>query len=157
MSLDPQPPVRFEQPCEVMCDLDGASFREVRRLVRDMLAGRDDLTADDAVLVSDELVSNAHRHGASPRYCRIALLESGQRLRIEVDDGSPWPPRKRTPDHTGGRGLVLVDQLTDRWGVQQHRNSKTVWAEFVLNRPAGSGKAPHLTLSPGDPDPPLPG
>lgn len=135
-------------PSEVRCDLSTTPSRDVRRMVRDLLAGRSGIPVDDAVQVTDELVSNAHQHGHTPRYCRVALINHGRRLRVEVDDTSPHPPRIRTPDRFGGRGLILVDRLASTWGVQHHPDHKTVWAELALNRPGSSGgHAPHLTAT----------
>jgi two-component sensor histidine kinase len=152
MSTEPQRQADQQPTDQVTCDLDQASFAEVRRLVRGMLAGRGDVAADDAVLVTDELVSNAHRHGAAPRSCRLALVDGGRRLRVEVDDASPVMPRKRTPDRTGGRGLVLVDQLATGWGVDRYDGHKTVWAEFALDPFAyRGGSAPHLAVAPDGP------
>ncbi|MFL6124999.1 ATP-binding protein [Actinophytocola sp.] len=132
-------------PTNVTCALDKTPNSHVRDLVRDLLAGRSGVMVEDAVLVADELVSNAHQHGDAPRHCRLVLLDNGSRLRIEVDDSSPHPPRARTPDSSGGRGLILVDRLSSRWGVQRHAHHKTVWAELALDRPGSSGHAPHMT------------
>ncbi|MEU5694590.1 ATP-binding protein [Actinosynnema sp. NPDC020468] len=123
-------------------DLDSTSDREIRGLVRELTAGYEGVLADDAVLVADELVTNAHRHGAPPRVCRI-LLDPGRLLRVEVDDTARDQPRGRTPDATGGRGLVLVENLASAWGVRTHADHKTVWAEFALDHPTND--APHLT------------
>ncbi|GAA1965210.1 hypothetical protein GCM10009754_41510 [Amycolatopsis minnesotensis] len=155
MSLQPQdgglrsaePEAEATDPVDITCDLDATPNRTVRDLVRGMLTGRGDLVVEDAILVTDELVSNAHRHGETPRACRLGLRQRGRRLRVEVDDGSPNPPRKRTPDGTGGRGLVLIDQLAAAWGVQCHAHHKTVWAELVLDR-VGGGRAAHLSVVP---------
>lgn len=116
----------------VSCDLDLTPGHEVRRLVRGLLADRDDRTVCDAVLVADELVSNAHRHGDAPRVCRIGVTQLGRCLRIEVDDASHGQPRLRTPDQFGGCGLVLVDQLAESWGVRTDTRHKTAWAELSL-------------------------
>ena len=135
------------------CDVDSTSTREVRRLVRDVLRGRRDVMVDDAVLVADELVTNALLHAAGPRRCRVDLAHDGRRLRIEVDDAAPdRHPRLQTPDRSGGRGLVLLQRLTSAWGVQYHSGHKTVWAELALNRPGTSGNARHLTVVPTDRD-----
>ena len=135
-------------PSEVSCDLSTTPSRDVRRMVRDLLVGRSGITVDDAVQVTDELVSNAHQHGDTPRECRINLINHGRRLRVEVDDTSPHPPRIRTPDRTGGRGLILVGQLASAWGVHHHAGHKTVWAELALNLPGSSGgHAPHLSAT----------
>ncbi|SMD25950.1 hypothetical protein SAMN05661093_09528 [Kibdelosporangium aridum] len=129
---------------DVRCDLDAVTSRDVRRRVRDLLTGHAGVVVDDAVLVVDELVSNALCHAVAPRVCRLSLADQGRCLRIEVDDGSPEQPRMRTPDRHGGRGLVLVDRLASSWGVRHHGHHKTVWAELVLIRPGSSGHAPHL-------------
>lgn len=132
----------------VACDLDVVSNRDVRDLLRGVLAGWTGVILEDAVLVTDELVSNAHLHGESPRVGRLAVVDQGRCLRIEVDDAAPAQPRMRTPDNTGGRGLVLVDRLASAWGVLRHAHHKTVWAEMVLDRPGSSGHAPHLSAAP---------
>ncbi|WP_158303094.1 ATP-binding protein [Prauserella endophytica] len=140
---------REPSPLAVSCDLDTMPTRDVRQLVRRVLAGRDGIVADDAVLVVDELVSNAHRHARGPRTCRLGLVSQGRRLRIEVDDASLAGPRMRTPDRSGGRGLVLVDQLASSWGVQHHADHKTVWAEVSLDGASSSrGPARHLSVAP---------
>lgn len=128
--------------------LCGSATSEIRRLLRDLLSGHGGLVVDDAILVADELVSNALQHGAAPRSCRLILTHDGARVRIEVDDSSPRDPRLRPPDHTGGRGLILVDRLASRWGFDRHDSHKTVWAELTLNAPGSSGHAPHLTTVP---------
>jgi hypothetical protein len=132
----------------VTCDLDQTSAGAVRAIVRRLLTGRSGLVVEDAVLVADELVSNAHRHGDTPRSCRLALLERGGCLRIEVGDAAPTLPRIRTPDSSGGRGLILVDRLSSRWGVQHHGSHKTVWAELDLDGAGSSGHVPHITAAP---------
>lgn len=130
------------------CDLDATPVREVRRLVRDMLNGRAGIMVDDAVLVADELISNAHQHGRAPRQCRFDLIDHGRCVRIEVDDCSPEQPRLRTPDRSGGRGLLLVDRLSSSWGVRNDADHKTVWAELALDQAGSSGHARHLKSVP---------
>jgi hypothetical protein len=132
----------------VTCDLDATSAREVRGLVRELLSGRDGILVDDAVLVVDELASNAHVHARGPRSCRLILIDQDRCVRIEVDDASPAQPRLRNPDRTGGRGLVLVDRLASSWGVRNHGAHKTVWAELALDRAGSSGHARHLNVAP---------
>jgi hypothetical protein len=139
----------------VTCDLDATSAREVRGLVRELLSGRDGILVDDAVLVVDELASNAHVHARGPRSCRLILIDQDRCVRIEVDDASPAQPRLRNPDRTGGRGLVLVDRLASSWGVRNHGDGdpnravrKTVWAEVALDRAGSSDLARHLAVAP---------
>jgi hypothetical protein len=132
----------------VICDVDASDGRYVRMLVRECVKDRFGNAVDDAVLVTDELVTNAQRHGLAPRVCRLALVDDGHCLRIEVTDSSPAAPRIRTPDLYGGRGLILVDRLASSWGVAYHDHYKTVWAELELG-PAGHHRhRPQLTAVP---------
>ncbi|MGC7102855.1 ATP-binding protein [Amycolatopsis lurida] len=132
------------EPLENVCDLDVTANWEVRQQVRELLSHTAGLLEEDAVLVTEELISNAHCHGTAPRRCRIGLLDDGRCLRIEVEDAAPDQPKIRTPDRTGGRGLVMVDRLASSWGVHNYPHHKTVWAELTLDQPGSSGHAPHL-------------
>ncbi|OIJ87931.1 hypothetical protein BIV25_37575 [Streptomyces sp. MUSC 14] len=84
-----------------------------------------------AELVVSELVTNAIRHGQPP--IRLRLIRRTA-LICEVSDGSGTAPhlrRARTYDE-GGRGLLLVAQLAQRWGTRHHAGGKTIWAEIEL-------------------------
>jgi anti-sigma regulatory factor (Ser/Thr protein kinase) len=135
------------------CDLDTTSIRRVRQLVRELLDGHPGVLRDDAVLVADELVSNAIQHGQGPRSCRLALIDDGRGLLVEVTDSGPGAPAVRTPDATGGRGLLLVDRLTNAWGVRWFGGRKTVWAEMVSDSQERRRRAPHLAIAPEWTDP----
>ncbi|MGW4094890.1 ATP-binding protein, partial [Nocardia sp. NPDC004750] len=111
-------------------DLEVVSLGQLRAAVRRLLAPLAGIGVEDAVQVCDELASNAVVHARAPRGCRLMVAGHGC-LRVEVDDASPAPARIRRPDHTGGRGLILVDQLATCWGVHYHRRGKTVWAELT--------------------------
>jgi two-component sensor histidine kinase len=81
------------------------------------------------MLLLSETVTNAIRHAPGSLHIRLQLV--GQRLLAAVDDESPWPPRQRKPDESGGRGMELLQRLSKRWGVQQHPgDGKTVWFEL---------------------------
>jgi PAS domain S-box-containing protein len=85
-----------------------------------------------AELVVSELVTNAIRYGARP--IRLRLIHGASTLICEVSDTSHTAPhlrRARTFDE-GGRGLLLVAQLTQRWGTRHTPEGKTIWAELTL-------------------------
>ena len=102
--------------------------------------------SDLAELVSSELVTNSvkastDRQTQGPVYIggrvavvRLVLLSDRQRLVIEVYDQAPGQPviREPTRDSEGGRGLLVVAQMSQQWGwnplVGQH--GKVVWAEL---------------------------
>jgi PAS domain S-box-containing protein len=82
-------------------------------------------------LIVSELVTNALRYGASPITLRL-IRDSA--LICEVSDGSSTAPhlrRARVFDE-GGRGLLLVAQVSERWGSRQTPTGKTIWAEQPL-------------------------
>ena len=100
--------------------------------------------ADSAVLLVSELVTNAVMHAGPAVAGTVAgtvlrLEYGGDWLRIEVHDTSPHAPRPRTPDwlDESGFGLMLVDSLATKWGVQQTAQGKAVWAELDA-RPGGA-------------------
>jgi PAS domain S-box-containing protein len=82
-------------------------------------------------LVVSELVTNAIRYGGAPIQLRLIRDRA---LICEVSDASSTSPHLRRA-HTfdeGGRGLLLVAQLTDRWGSRTTSAGKTIWAEQAL-------------------------
>lgn len=103
-----------------------------------------EVLSGDVALVVTELVANAVRHAGTDVWVRLVPLARG--LRLEVADASVRPLRTRphAQDAEGGRGLVLVDALATRYGVEADAHGKRVWAELLepgyeedaLNAPA---------------------
>ena len=90
---------------------------------------------DEALLLVSEVVTNAVRHGTPPVTLEmICLGDDGLELRIS--DGSPERPRSKdfTDDGEGGRGLFLVDTISDAWGVEPGESGKQVWFRLHLPR-----------------------
>ncbi len=105
------------------------------RTVRQLAAwGLEELSFITELLVS-ELVTNAIRHAQSP--IQLRLIMDGV-LSCEVSDGGSTAPHLRRADRydEGGRGLMLVAQLAERWGTRHTRTGKTIWAQQPLPRPA---------------------
>jgi serine phosphatase RsbU (regulator of sigma subunit)/anti-sigma regulatory factor (Ser/Thr protein kinase) len=91
----------------------------------------DDEMAFTTELVVSELVTNAIRYGGPPVQLRLIRDTS---LICEVSDASSTAPhlrRARVFDE-GGRGLMIVAQLTERWGSRHTATGKTIWAEQPL-------------------------
>jgi len=109
-----------------------ASVGEARRFTVDTLRrwGRDDLTTSGALLVT-ELVTNAILHART--MVQVILERGADFVRVEVRDGSPIRPALRNHglDATTGRGLALVSQLADSWGVDVEEGGKVVWARLT--------------------------
>jgi serine phosphatase RsbU (regulator of sigma subunit)/anti-sigma regulatory factor (Ser/Thr protein kinase) len=83
-------------------------------------------------LVVSELVTNALRYGRPP--IQLRLIHDGHTLICEVFDSSSTAPHMRRARifDEGGRGLLLVGQLAQRWGTRHAATGKTVWAEQFL-------------------------
>jgi anti-sigma regulatory factor (Ser/Thr protein kinase) len=97
------------------------------------LALPDATVMDRAVLVANELVTNAVAYARTEIRLRLELR--GDRLHIAVRDGSPGLLRLVAPDPQaeGGRGLWLIEQLARSWGVNRHPDGgKVVWCVLSL-------------------------
>ncbi|MFD5779762.1 ATP-binding protein [Streptomyces sp. NPDC126933] len=105
-----------------------------RGLVRTALSawGLEELI-EDATLVMTELVSNAAEHSESHSIRVIVARPTERFVRLGVVDRSRAIPMMRTDsngDQIRGRGLLLVEALTDRWGTDLYRWGKQVWGEI---------------------------
>ncbi|MFH8371628.1 SpoIIE family protein phosphatase [Streptomyces sp. NPDC018031] len=99
--------------------------------------------ADDIELAADELMTNALLHTDGGAIVTVRMLTGAERrLRIDVEDTSSTLPRRREPGESGvsGRGLMLVDQLADVWGVESRGSGKCVWCEFAVPVPPAGGE-----------------
>jgi anti-sigma regulatory factor (Ser/Thr protein kinase) len=102
---------------------------------------------DDASVIVSELISNALRH-ARPLpsgQVRVCWLRRGDLLELEVSDGGAMTEPRRGPgtlSSLGGRGLGIVEALSEGWGVRHEDGSTTVWAVLRAPRsPCGNGMA----------------
>lgn len=96
--------------------------------------------ADDVRLVVTEIVSNAVRHG---RLGDIDLHMDlhGDVLRVSVEDRTPYEPlppaTAPNPEAESGRGLFLIQLITERWGhgpaAGDPVHGTEVWAELKVS------------------------
>lgn len=88
----------------------------------------------NAVQVIAELVTNATTHGyVQGREFQLRVVWEAGTVRVEVADACATrrPKRRRPePDAESGRGLLIVEALADKWGVEDRSLGKTVWAEL---------------------------
>ncbi|MER5665881.1 SpoIIE family protein phosphatase [Streptomyces mirabilis] len=100
---------------------------------------------DAALLVVSELVTNGLVHTQGP--VRVDLMLRGDRVRVSVSDCSPRAPAKPVIvdwDATGGRGLLLVEAMSESFGSVPVAGGKQVWSELVV---------PHCEQAHVDPGP----
>ncbi|KOV83247.1 ATP-binding protein [Nocardia sp. NRRL S-836] len=127
MAIGGDPP---DTPHVLELNSDVADIAGIRRWAQSALPElhEDDLL--DVQLVVTELVSNVYDHGRFP--ARLSLVGSGRPdgVKVVVEDASSAPPTlaPSSPHSVRGRGLVLVDQLSERWGVTPREPGKAVWA-----------------------------
>jgi anti-sigma regulatory factor (Ser/Thr protein kinase) len=115
------------------------SARQLRRILKAYLVAWEmpELT-EAATLALTELVTNVVRH-VPDRRAALLMLWRADGVRVEVTDTCPRPPRAHRPPLStavdgepaeGGRGLLIVDAVTDRWGWHPlPGRGKTVWFE----------------------------
>lgn len=123
-------------------------MRDARRMIHDCLlaAGRDDLIETAELLVS-EIVTNALVHAGTPIEVAFSFVDGG--LRVEVTDGSPHEPARRGygPNAGTGRGLMLLEEMVDEWGVVPDDPGKTVWFQ-IASRAAPDERSPGPSAHP---------
>jgi anti-sigma regulatory factor (Ser/Thr protein kinase) len=104
------------------------AIAQARRMIAEMLPGLEPATAEAVTLMVSELATNSVQYAGTDFTVTIERLP--RRIRIAVTDAGPGEPVMRAPAATEptGRGLRIVERLSDDWGVQ-HAGAcgKTVW------------------------------
>ena len=119
--------------------------RAVREELSHALPGR--RLADVELLVS-ELATNSVRHAGCDESDELAMEADVRpdRVRVRLSDRGQGfearAPQAPAAGATGGYGLVLLERLSDRWGVQRD-DGFTVWFEVERDRlPFGDERSP---------------
>jgi len=150
---------RERRGCRVRLATGPAAAAEARRRVRDAIRSwQVPVDLDAALLLTSELVTNAVRHEAGQRTQRaqavvLAIACSRGRLRVDVHDTSrSLPAVAEVPaDAETGRGLLLVETLSDEWGFYRTPAGKAVYftlaseadqADQADEAPAAGGGGP---------------
>jgi hypothetical protein len=120
----------------------GTSGGVVDRLAR----SPDDRLGSWAALLTSEVVTNAVLHARTD--IGIGVRVDGAVVHVEVCDQSTVTPRARPfgVQASTGRGLVLVDRLATRWGVEERVAGKVVWFDVPLHT---DGPPPRQAGGPG--------
>ena len=113
---------------EIAFDATPEHLHAVRTFVALALAywGMQDV-AEDAVLLTNEIVTNAVRHVGTGY--RLTVRFDAPSVVIEVFDCSTHLPHRIIASQLaeGGRGLVVVEEVADSWGTRVEESGKTVW------------------------------
>ncbi|MGW7527172.1 ATP-binding protein [Streptomyces sp. NPDC054783] len=98
--------------------------------------------SESAQLCVSELVANVIKHVGPGTPTMLAVSMSGTRLRIEVQDPDPRALPTLTDvdaDAEAGRGMALIEAISDRWGVDLAHGRKATWCEFRTNLETADG------------------
>jgi anti-sigma regulatory factor (Ser/Thr protein kinase) len=115
------------------CDLEAP--RRARAFLQRFICADVADRSDEAQLLVSELVTNAVRHGSPPLTLELDC-NNVTGLEVRVTDGSKNLPVKTEAAELNalmesGRGVQLVDLLSDDWNIEPRDNGKTVW--FALH------------------------
>jgi anti-sigma regulatory factor (Ser/Thr protein kinase) len=102
------------------------SVTAARRYVRNVLRDQSREVVDAAELMACELATNCVQHA----HCDFELVIHAQgRIRVEVRDTNQGRPvvGYPAPEDRSGRGLRIVEAMSDNWGIIPSTSGKTVW------------------------------
>ncbi|MEV8537520.1 ATP-binding protein [Streptomyces sp. NPDC051572] len=122
---------------------------EARRAVREHLG----VPCPEVQLCVSELLTNVIRHIGEGTPVTLRVTCEDGRTRIAVTDPEPYTwlvVRAPGPDDENGRGLVLLDALATRWGVEQGPEGKTVWCELTPPEPPPAPASTTPATTPAD-------
>jgi signal transduction histidine kinase len=111
-----------------------ASVPLARRLAIEALPGLAPESLEAVALVVSELVTNCVRHAGTE--VRLMVQRRGGEVRVEVSDSGSGVPTLQhpTPQQPHGRGLQVVDSLSQTWGIvpASSNEGKTIWCALAV-------------------------
>ncbi|WP_079138773.1 ATP-binding protein [Actinacidiphila rubida] len=136
MQADQADPAARE--CALELEAHPYRIQQIRRIVSAQLRyWRLDPLIDAASTGISELLANVHRHARPDKQCAVKLSVENGRLTVAVADHDTRLPHMQPvePTATTGRGLAMVEAMSDSWGTDllPGDGGKVVW--FVLRTP----------------------
>lgn len=119
---------------------DAASIRAARRFVLDAVGDAGQELRDAISVMVSELAMNAVQYARTSFDVRVELTDES--LRVEVSDSGGGNPEARPlppASSPNGRGLFIVDQLSDEWGIVPalDGSEKSVWFRISMRGAQG--------------------
>jgi anti-sigma regulatory factor (Ser/Thr protein kinase) len=118
------------------------SVAQARHFVAEVLERQSPAdTSEAAQLMVSELAANAILHAHTGFSVGVEITSST--VRIDVSDTGPSVPSLQTPDplRPSGRGLRIIEELSEQWGSVISADAKTVWCMLHFAEPANSQPA----------------
>lgn len=108
----------------------GSARHQIQRLAEQSFGHA---VASDIVIAAGELLANSIRHGAGPT-TSIRVWTVGRRVRVEVSDSyaGPIEPASEDPYSETGRGLLMVQAVSDAWAIERTTGGTTAWFEKAI-------------------------
>jgi anti-sigma regulatory factor (Ser/Thr protein kinase) len=118
--------------CQLVLEPIVDSLRISREAVRRTLTSVAPECIELAAILTDEVVANAIKHGEPPIV--LALEGDDDQIEVTVTDAGTQLPVLRTPEPAAqsGRGMRIVDVLSDEWGVEELPRGKRIWFRLDL-------------------------
>jgi anti-sigma regulatory factor (Ser/Thr protein kinase) len=112
--------------------------REVRRFVAESLGGVPEEQVEIILLAASELAANSVRHAGTAYTVTVARTDT--EVRVTVDDDGRGEPEVQDPGPftPNGRGLLIVEQLSDAWGNSSTDGHNRVWFAMRLSPSAAA-------------------
>jgi hypothetical protein len=85
-----------------------------------------------ASLIASELLTNSVNAGSTT--ATLSLAVHRDHLRVAVEDDAVGRPelRRAIQTATSGRGLLIISEISQAWGVDASSSGKQVWAEIAV-------------------------
>ena len=110
---------------------DKSSLAVARNEIRQVVKGwMSEEAAETAVLLTNELVANALKHGGAVGTVNLRFARRGDVLWVGVSQPNPFQRKPRTD--TTGWGLRLVESLADKWGTEVQPDGTTILSFELL-------------------------
>jgi serine/threonine-protein kinase RsbW len=123
------------------------SVSAARRFALDVVGKRPNETLDAIELMVSELATNCVQHAQSDFEIEVGV--SPREIRVEArDTGEGRPaPRSPGPSEPTGRGLRIVEAMSDSWGIIPGARGKAVWFALSLQTGAAEEQSGHAARS----------
>ncbi|WP_318213630.1 SpoIIE family protein phosphatase [Streptomyces sp. SCL15-6] len=136
-----RPPVR--RTMLTVAQAEPERIAVARQHLRDLLHDwPDEEQRDAAVLLLSEVLTNVlvHTDANALLVAEVSGNPGERHIRVEVTDSGDDLPHKRRPGEmaSSGRGLMLIELLSDAWGVAPRGEGKSIWFEFYESPDDGS-------------------
>ena len=131
-------PPSFEPALDATIECSAQAPGVARSAVQELAAEVDAGLMSDVQLLVSEVVTNSIRHSGSDDPIRLRVWARTSGLKVEIADGGDGfeaRPVEPGEDAEGGRGLMIVEALADRWGVSRDTRTR-FWFELSV-RPVG--------------------